>query len=474
MNKDYNNTNKPNEQIFKGLPPQNIEAEQSVLGCLIIDKEAIIKVADFLEPEDFYKTSHQKIYNAILDLYNKHEPIDIVSVTNKLKERKQLSEVGGASYLASLINLVPTSSHVVNYAKIVQQKRILRNLITTSYEISEMAWQENKDIESLLDEAEHKLFQITQKSLKQDFLPLKPMLSKAFERIEMLQQGEKQFSGIPTGFTELDKKLFGLQPSDLIILAARPSLGKTSLALDIARYAAIKEKKSVGIFSLEMSKEQVVDRLISAESGIELWRIRTGKLNSEHFEVLQQGLDRLSQAPIYIDDNSSPNIMQIRTMARRLQAEKGLDLIVIDYLQLIVPRENYNSSMVQQITEISRGLKALGRELNIPVLAVSQLSRAVEQRDSKIPKLSDLRESGSIEQDADVVLFIYRKDRDKLESELNEEEKNTAEIIISKHRNGPLGTVKIKFIPELTTFRNIDETFNEEVDETDFGWSTVE
>ncbi len=466
-------TNK--QSINEKLPPQNIEAEQSVLGCLMIDKEAITKVADFLTPDDFYRSAHQKIYAAVLDLYTKHEPIDIVSVTNRLKEKKQLSEVGGASYLASLINMVPTSSHVVMYAKIVQQKRILRDLISTSYEIGEMAWKEDKDVDVLLDEAEQRLFQITQKSLRQEFLPLKPMLSKAFERIEMLQQGEKQFSGIPTGFTELDKKLFGLQPSDLIILAARPSLGKTSLALDIARHAAVKEKKSVGIFSLEMSKEQVVDRLISAESGIELWRIRTGKLNPEHFEILQQGLDRLSQAPIYIDDNSSPNIMQIRTMARRLQAEKGLDLIIIDYLQLIVPRENYNGSMVQQITEISRGLKALARELQIPILAVSQLSRAVEQRDHKIPKLSDLRESGSIEQDADVVLFIYRKDRDQLESELTEEEKNTAEIIIAKHRNGPLGTVKIKFIPELTTFRNIDATFGEENNEgADFGWSILE
>ncbi|MGB9847734.1 MAG: replicative DNA helicase [Minisyncoccia bacterium] len=464
-----------NEKLPKELPPQNIEAEKSVLGCLMIDKEAITKIADFLEPDDFYKTAHQKIYSAILDLYSKHEPIDIVSVTNRLQAKKQLSEVGGASYLASLINMVPTSSHVVAYAKIVQQKRILRNLISTAYEIGELAWNESKDVEQLLDEAEQKLFQITQKSLRQEFLPLKPMLSKAFERIEMLHQGEKQFSGIPTGFIELDKKLFGLQPSDLIILAARPSLGKTSFALDIARHAAVKEKKSVGIFSLEMSKEQVVDRLISAESGIELWRIRTGKLQPEDFEILQQGLDRLSQAPIYIDDNSSPNIMQIRTMARRLQAEKGLDLIIIDYLQLIVPRENYNGSMVQQITEISRGLKALARELNVPILAVSQLSRAVEQRDHKIPKLSDLRESGSIEQDADVVLFIYRKDRDKLEAELTEEEKNTAEIIIAKHRNGPLGTVKVKFIPELTTFRNIDETFSEEgLVDVEGDWSFVE
>jgi len=459
----------------KELPPQNIEAEKSVLGCLMIDKEAITKIADFLEPEDFYRTIHQKIYSVILELYSKHEPIDIVSITNRLKEKKQLEEIGGSSYLATLINLVPTSSHVINYAKIVQQKRVLRNLISASYEIGEMAWNEEEDIEKLLDEAEQKLFQITQKSLRQEFLPLKPMLTKAFERIEMLHQGEKQFSGVPTGFAELDKKLFGLQPSDLIILAARPSLGKTSLALDIARHTAVKEKKSVGIFSLEMSKEQVVDRLISAESGIELWRIRTGKLNPEDFEILQQGLDRLSQAPIYIDDNSSPNIMQIRTMARRLQAEKGLDLIIIDYLQLIVPRQNYNSSMVQQITEISRGLKALARELNVPILAVSQLSRAVEQRDHKIPKLSDLRESGSIEQDADVVIFIYRKDRDKLESELNEEEKNMAEIIIAKHRNGPLGTIKVKFIPELTTFRDIDTTFSDlNMEVNDSNWSIVE
>lgn len=456
MNKDYTNTNKPGEQIFKGLPPQNIEAEQSVLGCLIIDKEAIIKVADFLEPEDFYKTSHQKIYNAILDLYNKHEPIDIVSVTNKLKERKQLSEIGGASYLASLINLVPTSSHVVNYAKIVQQKRILRNLITTSYEISEMAWQENKDIESLLDEAEHKLFQITQKSLKQDFLPLKPMLSKAFERIEMLQQGEKQFSGIPTGFTELDKKLFGLQPSDLIILAARPSLGKTSLALDIARHAALKENIPVGIFSLEMSREQVIDRLIAAEANVELWKLRTGKLSEtgdpSDFDLAQEATSRLFEAPIYIDDSPSPTVVQIRAMARRLQSETNLGLLIIDYLQLIQSTLN-TDNLVQQVTEISRSLKALARELNIPVLTISQLTRAVEQRPNQIPRLSDLRESGSIEQDADVVMFIYREDRVKEDTA----RKNEADIIIAKHRNGPLGKISLYFDEAFTTFREFSK-----------------
>lgn len=451
----------PEKPILEKLPPQNIEAEQSVLGCLMIDKDAIIKVVDFLKVDDFYRSAHQKIYEVMLELYQKNEPIDILNVTNRLKEKGLLSEIGGVSYLSSLINMVPTATHVASYAKIVQQKRILRDLISTAYNIAEMGYQEDRNLEDLLDEVEQKIFQITQHSLGQQFLPLKPELAKAFEKIEKLHRGERSLRGLTTGFPHLDAKLFGLQPSDLIILAARPSLGKTSLALDIARNVALKEKAPVGIFSLEMSKEQVVDRLISAESGVELWRIRTGRLNEEHFDLLHQGLERLSQAPIYIEDNSALNIMQIRTMARRLQAEKGLGLIVIDYLQLITPRESFNGSMVQQITEISRGLKALARELNVPILAVSQLSRAVEQRDHKIPRLSDLRESGSIEQDADVVLFIYRKDRDKLEEELTEEEKNTADIIIAKHRNGPLGTVKLKFIPEFTTFRTIEEFFGE-------------
>jgi replicative DNA helicase len=450
-------------QISK-IPPQNIEAEQSVLGSLMIDKDAIIKIADFLQPTDFYKPNHQKIYEAMLELYQRHEPIDILSLPDRLKAKGTFQEIGGVSYLTSLTNMVPTASNIVSYAKIVQQKKLLRDLIGAAYDISEMGFQEERDVDSLLDEVEQKIFNVTQKSLSgQQFQDIKTDLSGAFDRIEKLHRGEKPLRGVGTGFKKLDNMLSGMQNSDLIILAARPSLGKTSLALNIALHAAMKENIPTGIFSLEMSREQLVDRLISAESGINLWKIRTGNLKEEEqdFEYLHQALDRLSRAPIYIDDSAASNIMRLRTMARRLQADHGLGLIIIDYLQLITPRDSKVSNMVQQVTEISRGLKALARELNVPILAVSQLSRAVEQRDHKMPRLSDLRESGSIEQDADVVMFIYRKDRDKMNDDLTEEEKNTAKIIIAKHRNGPIGEVDLKFVADLVSFREVEKNFND-------------
>ncbi|HNW96660.1 MAG TPA: replicative DNA helicase [Candidatus Paceibacterota bacterium] len=449
-------------QINK-IPPQNIEAEQSVLGSLMIDKDAVIKIADFLQPTDFYKPSHQKVYETMLELYQRHEPIDILSLPNRLKDKGFLQDIGGISYLTSLTNMVPTASSIVSYAKIVQQKKLLRDLIGAAYDISELGFQEDRDVEDLLDEVEQKIFSVTQKSISgQQFKDIKEDLTGAFDKIEKLHRGEKPLRGIGTGYKQLDHMLSGMQKSDLLILAARPSLGKTSLALNIALHAAMKEKASVGIFSLEMSREQLVDRLISAESGIDLWKIRTGNLKEEEqdFEYLHQALDRLSRAPIYIDDAATSNIMRLRTMARRLQADRGLDLIIIDYLQLITPRDNKAFNMVQQITEISRGLKALARELNVPIIALSQLSRAVEQRDHKMPRLSDLRESGSIEQDADVVMFIYRKDRDKIDEDLTEEEKNTAKIIVAKHRNGPTGEVDLKFIPTLVSFRDIDKSFD--------------
>ena len=450
-------------QINK-LPPQNIEAEQSVLGSLMIDKDAVIKIADFLQSTDFYKPAHQKIYETMIELYQRHEPIDILSLPNRLKDKGFLQDIGGISYLTSLTNMVPTASSIVSYAKIVQQKKLLRDLIGAAYDISELGFQEDRDVDDLLDEVEQKIFGVTQKSISgQQFKDIKEDLTGAFDKIEKLHRGEKPLRGIGTGYKQLDHMLSGMQKSDLLILAARPSLGKTSLALNIALHAAMKEKASVGIFSLEMSREQLVDRLISAESGIDLWKIRTGNLKEEEqdFEYLHQALDRLSRAPIYIDDAATSNIMRLRTMARRLQADRGLDLIIIDYLQLITPRDNKACNMVQQITEISRGLKALARELNVPIIALSQLSRAVEQRDHKVPKLSDLRESGSIEQDADVVMFIYRKDRDKIDEDLTEEEKNTAKIIVAKHRNGPIGEVDLKFIPNLVSFRDIDKSFED-------------
>lgn len=438
------------------IPPQNLEAEESVLGALMMDKDTVVKVTDILAEGDFYKPAHNKIYRAILRLYEKHQPVDILSVTDQLKKDKALKAVGGSSYLTQLVERVSTVSNVDYYAKIIKERKILRDLIAAASEIAEKAYEPEEEIESFLDQVEQKIFSVSQRSVSNRFIHLKEEIKSAYERIERLHRGEGKLRGVSTGFEGLDNYLSGLQKADLIVLGARPSLGKTAFALDIARHVAIREKKPVGIFSLEMSKEQIIDRLIAAESHVPLWKLRTGRLSSDReFELIQAGLDALADAPIFIDDTPSPNILQMRSMARRLQAEHGLELIIIDYLQLIQPRTK-SDSMVQQITEISRGLKGLARELDVPVLALSQLSRLVDHRETKIPRLSDLRDSGSIEQDSDVVLFIYRKDRDKVNPD--PEEQNTAEIIIAKHRNGPLGTVKLKFDPEKVVFMNIDKS----------------
>lgn len=441
------------------LPPQNLEAEQSVLGSLLIDKEAIIRVADFLTPQDFYLPVHEKIYQTILDLFSQTKPIDILSLTAALKDSGQLKEIGGSTYLAELVNLVTTSSNIEHFAKIIKEKKILRDLIRASAEITEGALSTPTELDEFLDRVEQKIFTVSQASVQRAFIPLHEELKTAYERIEKLHHGGSALRGVTTGFPNLDNLLSGLQRSDLIVLGARPSLGKTALALDMARQAATKGGATVGFFSLEMSREQVIDRLISAESQVSLWKIRTGRITDDfEFEMIQHTLDRLSQASLFIDDTPSPTIMQMRSMARRLQAERGLNLLIIDYLQLVTPRTG-SDNLVQQVTEISRGLKALARELNIPVLALSQLSRAIDQRDHKIPRLSDLRESGSIEQDADVVMFIYRKDRDKIE--VAPEEQNVAQVIIAKHRNGPLGTVDLKFDQERVTFRPIEKKYDE-------------
>ncbi|MDP3004450.1 MAG: replicative DNA helicase [Candidatus Azambacteria bacterium] len=438
------------------LPPQDIEAEESVLGSLLIDKDAIIKIADIITVGDFYRKSHEIIFQAILDLYSKSEPIDLLTVSSRLKEKKQFKEIGGMSYLTTLMNFVPTASNVIHYAKIVNQKRVLRNLISASNEIASLAWEENKDIDEILDEAEKKIFSVSQTSLIQEFQHVKPYLTEAFERFDRLHKGDDTWRGIPTGFLDLDKQLAGLQKADLIILASRPSLGKTSLALDIARHAAVNEKVPVGVFSLEMSKQQLVERLIAAEANVDLWRLRTGQLSDEgednDFDKIGKALDRLSMAPIFIDDAASPNALQIRTMARRLQSEKGLGLLIIDYLQLM-QGTGRTENRTQEVSEISRSLKNLARELNIPVVAVSQLSRAPEARTDQVPKLSDLRESGSIEQDADVVMFIYREDKVKKDTD----RKNIAEIYISKHRNGPTGKIELYFNENYVSFKNLDK-----------------
>jgi len=443
-------------ELPEKLPPQSIEAEQSLLGCLMLDKNAIVKIADFLEPRDFYKNTHQEIYRAALDLFEKSEPIDFLAISNRLKEKNLLEQIGNNSYLTELVNSVPTASHVLSYAKIVQRKRILRDLIQASQEIGSMGYNESEDVDILLDTAERKIFSIAQKSLTQKFLPVKVALEDAFERIDKLSKQKGGLRGLPTNFTDLDNILAGLQKSDLIILASRPGFGKSALALNIAASVAINEKVPVGIFSLEMSKDQVVDRLIASLSNVDLWRLRTGRLSDEgddnDFLRIQQTLGILSEAPIYIDDTATSNILQMKAMARRLQADKGLGLIIIDYLQLMEPR-NPTDSIVRQVTEISKALKGLARELSIPVLALSQLSRAVEQRSPQIPRLADLRESGSLEQDSDVVLFIYREDRYRPDTT----RKNIADIIIAKHRNGPIGKIELYFDDRRVSFRNLEK-----------------
>lgn len=443
------------KNTIEKLPPQNLEAEQSVLGSLLIDKEAITKIADIITADDFYKDIHGIIYEAMVDLYQNREPIDVVSLSGLLSDKGKLENIGGRSYLVSLANMVPTSSHIVSYANIVQKKATLRRLLHAASQITELGYQETESVDKLLDEAEQRIFGVSQKHLKQNFIPIKSVLTEAFDRIDELHKESGKLRGTPTGFTDLDNLLAGLQKSDLVILAARPSMGKTTFALDIAKQVAIGSNVPVGLFSLEMSKEQLVDRLLCSQAGVHLWKMRTGKLSEdEDFSSIGNAMGVLSEAPIFIDDTASANVMEIRTKARRLQAEHNLGLIVIDYLQLMQGRTN-SENRVQEISEITRSLKQIARELNIPVLALSQLSRAVESRTPPIPKLSDLRESGSIEQDADIVMFIYREAMYK--KDIDPARKNLAEIQIAKHRNGPTGVVQLYFDENLVSFKNLDK-----------------
>ena len=445
------------------IPPHNDEAEAAVLGSVLIDKEAVEKVADFLTGADFYRSNHADIWEAVLTLYSKHEPIDILSVSNKLRESEALERIGGQTMLARLAESVPTASHVLHYGHIVQKNATLRRLIGASHEISALGFEADGDVDVLLDQAEQKLFGVSQKFLKQNFVPIRNVVEGAFERIDELHKHKGQLRGLPTGFTMLDELLGGLQASDLVVLAARPSVGKTSFALDIARDVALKSKKAVGIFSLEMSKEQLVDRMICAEANVNLWKMRTGKLSdspgSEDFPRIGHALGALSDAPIFIDDSAACTIMEIRTKVRRLQKESngGLGLVIVDYLQLMDSQTKIENR-VQEISAITRSLKTIARELNVPVLALSQLSRQVELTKPAIPRLAHLRESGSIEQDADVVMFIYRKaaDRNYRPEDIAPEERHIAEIHIAKHRNGPVGTVKVFFDADRACFRNLD------------------
>lgn len=451
------------ENIIQNLnikvPPQNLEAEQSVLGSLMLDKEAVTRIADLVTPEDFYEHRHGQIYQAMLDLYEARSSIDILTVSNKLEERKQLEQIGGTSYLTQLVNSVPSSTHIVHYANIVRRKSTLRKLIRAAGEINELGFQEDEELELLLDQAEQKLFGVSQKYLKQNFVALDTVLHETFERIDELHREKGKLRGLSTGFVDLDNILGGLQRSDLIILAARPSMGKTSFALDIARHVGVKMKNPVGIFSLEMSKDQLVDRLLASEADVSLWKMRTGRL-SDHgeyndFERIGHAMGRLSEAPIFIDDSASASVMEIRTKARRLKAEHDLGLIMVDYLQLMEGRGRSPDNRAQEVSEISRALKSLARELNVPVLALSQLSRRVEERRPQIPQLADLRESGSIEQDADVVAFIYREDvyRGK-----DSTRPNIAQIMIKKHRNGPIGDIDLFFDSDKASFRSLGKS----------------
>lgn len=436
------------------IPPQNLEAETSVLGSVLLDKEAIVKVADILLPDDFYNDSYRIIFEEMLWLYEHHQPIDIVTLTNKLEEKGVLAEIGGATLLSQLANSVPSAAHVVNYAKIVSDKAILRKLITTANSILNLAYTATDDPVTVLDEAEAKVFNVSQKHFKENFVSLKTVLTDSFDRIDELHKDKDKLRGVPTGFKNLDNVLAGLQPSDLVIVAGRPSVGKTAFTLNLAGNVAIKEQIPVAIFSLEMSKEQLVDRLLASEAGIDSWKLRTGNLDDNDFLKINHAYGTLAEAPLYIDDSSMINVLEMRTKCRRLQAEHGLGLIVIDYLQLMSGTNSGNQeNRTQEVSLISRSLKGLARELHVPVIALSQLSRAVESRPDKRPQLSDLRESGSIEQDADVVMFLYR---DEVYDE-NTERKGIMDVLVRKHRNGPIGQAELYFKAETQSLKSVEK-----------------
>lgn len=435
------------------VPPHNVDAERALLGAIILKPDVMHDVVTIVYPESFYADKHREIYKAIFEIFTKGDPIDLLSVSTRLKQNNQLERVGGGTYLTELIETVPAAGNAIYYSTEVQNKAMLRGLIHAGDEIAELGYSDPENLDATLDQAEKKVYEVTNQTTVQKFITIGSAISEAWERFEHLSANHDDIRGVPTGFTALDGILAGLQRSDLIILAARPSVGKTTFALDLARNAAIQHKKSVGIFSLEMGAQQLVDRMLASEAGVDSWKLRTGRLKTDQeFEAVQAAMARLSEASIHIDDQPGTNILKMRSSARRLHNEHGLDLLIVDYLQLMSPTNSKASdSMVQQVTEISRSLKILARELNVPVLALSQLSRAVEQRGGK-PRLSDLRDSGSIEQDADVVMFIHREDKINKESD----RPNIAEILIEKHRNGPVGKAELYFDTNHVRFLNLD------------------
>lgn len=445
-----------NTTVPDKLPPQDLEAEKSLIGSLLTDREAIHRVVDMVTGDHFYGRNHQLIWGALMELWDRRENIDLLSVSARLRDTGQLDAVGGAAYLASLAGMVPTSAHVQTYARIVQRKKSLRDLLDVGHRLQSLAHREDEDVDAILGEAEQQLFSVTQRTLTNKFGVLASELDRAMERIQ--SQDDGQLRGTASGHVKLDQTLGGFQKSDLVILAARPSVGKTAFAIDVARRIA-ERQIPVGIFSLEMSVDQVVDRLIASKARASLWRLRTGKLSHEgeynDFLKITNAISELRDMPIFIDDTPGLNVMQMRAMARRLKAEHGLGVLFVDYLQLMSARRNYDSA-VQQVTEISRGLKALAKELNIPVIALSQLSRAVENREGNRPRLSDLRDSGSIEQDADVVMFIHREDKINFQRAQEEGRSNLAQLMIAKHRNGPTGEIDFHINPENLEFSEID------------------
>ncbi len=444
-------------------PPQSLEAEASLLGAILIDPDALVKVADVVSVEDFFDARHQRIYEAITVLYEKRSPIDVLTLADQLKGNGFLDAIGGPSYLTELTNFVPTAAHAEQYADIVAQKAVRRRLITASQEIVGLGFDESKALRELIEEAETSLFQVSQQHVKQSIVSIESILAESFERLDDLHKDKKKIRGVPTGYRDLDNTLAGLQRSDLFILAARPSMGKTAFVMNLAHKIATEAKESVLIFSLEMSKEQLVDRLLSMESGVDAWALRTGNLTDSDFEKIGQAMGNLSEASIFIDDTPGITVSDMRTKARREAHKRPLGLIVVDYLQLMSGGSRFSSSdnRVQEVSEISRGLKAVARELNVPLIALSQLSRSVDSRSPAIPVLSDLRESGSIEQDADVVAFVYREDYYNPDTD----RPNIMEIHIRKHRNGPTGTVELYFDRERQRIRSLDtkhsDPFNE-------------
>ncbi len=435
------------------VPPQDLDSEKALLGSIMLKTESIFEILDFIKEECFYAEKHRIIFNAIMELFSKKEPIDILTLSSKLKEKKLFDQVGGNSYLTELVSFVPSSANIEHYAKIVHKKYMMRRIIEASEEISDVGYNDAHELDEAIDRAEKSIFGISSSMVSSKITEIKDALGEAFERLSKLHESKDEIRGVPTGFRSLDNKLSGFQKSDLIILAARPSVGKTSLILDIARKVAVNHKMPVCIFSLEMSSQQLVDRMLAADSKVDGWKLRTGNLGSDgrEFDLIRDSLDKLSKAPIFIDDQPANNILKMRSIARKLKRQHGLELVVVDYLQLMAPTQTKASdNMVQQVTEISRSLKHLARELDVPVIALSQLSRAVESRGGK-PRLSDLRDSGSIEQDADVVMFIHReKDEDGLPS-------NLTEILIEKHRNGPTGRVTLNFDDKRASFQEVDK-----------------